>query len=347
MQERTRHDQLRSSSPERGPRPGEGAQPARTVSGRGNGRHPRHRRLPRQAALRRHAGADRRRGRRRRADLRHPEAPRPPPALRSAPADGRHAEELGGAGGAVPRSQGAALRQAGGGPPARLRQLRGPHSGRQLRRRHGDRLGPRHLGHPGRAGGGPGRGRDQVPPRRREAGRRLDAEAPAGRSDQLAADQGARPRRPARWPSTTCWSEQPNSVVTGRPVDEAPPPPRKPAPRKAAAKIAGAVAAPMPARWKPQLAAAGRRPAARRRLAARDQVRRLSHAGVLRGRQGAADHPQRPRLDRTLPRAGQGVREAAVQERHPRRRGGGAGPARRHLAGPAGAALYPRATAIR
>ncbi|MFI4934576.1 MAG: DNA ligase D [Caulobacterales bacterium] len=47
---------------------------------------------------------------------------------------------------------------------------------------------------------------------------------------------------------------QPNSVVTGRPVDEAPPPPRAPVRRKAAAKIAGAVAAPMPARWRPQLA---------------------------------------------------------------------------------------------
>jgi DNA ligase D len=48
--------------------------------------------------------------------------------------------------------------------------------------------------------------------------------------------------------------EAPDSVVTGRPVDEAPPPPKKPAPRRKAAKIAGAVAAPMPARWRPQLA---------------------------------------------------------------------------------------------
>jgi len=48
--------------------------------------------------------------------------------------------------------------------------------------------------------------------------------------------------------------EQPNSVITGRPVDEEPAP-RKRAPRKIAAKIPGAVAAPMPSRWKPQLAA--------------------------------------------------------------------------------------------
>ena len=49
--------------------------------------------------------------------------------------------------------------------------------------------------------------------------------------------------------------EEPNSVVTGRPVDEEPPPPRPVAKKKAAAKIAGAVARPMPAKWRPQLAA--------------------------------------------------------------------------------------------
>lgn len=54
--------------------------------------------------------------------------------------------------------------------------------------------------------------------------------------------------------------EQPNSVVTGRPVDEEPAAPRKPVRRKAAAKIAGAVAAPMPTRWRPQLAASADTP---------------------------------------------------------------------------------------
>jgi DNA ligase D len=50
-------------------------------------------------------------------------------------------------------------------------------------------------------------------------------------------------------------TEEPDSVVTGRPVDEAPPPPPKKLPPKPkAAKIPGAVAAPMPARWRPQLA---------------------------------------------------------------------------------------------
>jgi DNA ligase D len=49
-------------------------------------------------------------------------------------------------------------------------------------------------------------------------------------------------------------AELPNSVITGKPVDEAPEAPRKRPTRKAAAKIPGAVAAPMPSRWKPQLA---------------------------------------------------------------------------------------------
>jgi bifunctional non-homologous end joining protein LigD len=48
--------------------------------------------------------------------------------------------------------------------------------------------------------------------------------------------------------------EQPDSVVTGRPVDEPLVERRKPARRKAAGKIAGGLAAAMPAKWKPQLA---------------------------------------------------------------------------------------------
>ncbi|HEY3813607.1 MAG TPA: DNA ligase D [Caulobacteraceae bacterium] len=47
--------------------------------------------------------------------------------------------------------------------------------------------------------------------------------------------------------------EQPNSVITGLPVDEDPVVREKRA-RKQPSKIAGAVKAPMPARWKPQLA---------------------------------------------------------------------------------------------
>jgi len=53
--------------------------------------------------------------------------------------------------------------------------------------------------------------------------------------------------------------EEPNSVITGRPVDEPTPEaaksePRKAARKKAAARIEGAIAASMPQKWRPQLA---------------------------------------------------------------------------------------------
>lgn len=49
-------------------------------------------------------------------------------------------------------------------------------------------------------------------------------------------------------------AEAPNSVITGRPVEEAPPEPKKPVKKKAPGKIAGAVASPLPAKFRPQLA---------------------------------------------------------------------------------------------
>ena len=59
-----------------------------------------------------------------------------------------------------------------------------------------DRVGPRHLDPDRRSGGGLPQGQPEVPPRRREARRRLDARAPqaqGGRARrQLAPDQGAR-----------------------------------------------------------------------------------------------------------------------------------------------------------
>ena len=107
--------------------------------------------------------------------------------------------------------------------------------------------------------------------------------------------------------------EEPNSVVTGRPVDE------EPVVRAAVATQGGGEDR---RRGRPADAGAmeaaarhaGRGGAAGQGLAARDQVRRLPHAGLLRRRPGAADHPQRPRLDQPLRGAGQGVREAAVQD---------------------------------
>lgn len=56
--------------------------------------------------------------------------------------------------------------------------------------------------------------------------------------------------------------EAPNSVVTGRPVEEeaTPAPVRRAPRRKAPGKLAGAVAAPMPAKWRPQLASTAETP---------------------------------------------------------------------------------------
>ena len=99
--------------------------------------------------------------------------------------------------------------------------------------------------------------------------------------------------------------------------------PRKPRnaepPRETAKPVAlrpgalkGAKAA-APAQLQAAARDAGRRAAARQGLAARDQVRRLPHDRDRRGRQGAAHHPQRPRLDRALRRARRRLRRAALQ----------------------------------
>jgi hypothetical protein len=56
----------------------------------------------------------------------------------------------------------------------------------------------------------------------------------------------------------------------------------------------------------------------RRALAARDQVRWLSHPGPRRGEPGALSHPQRVGLDRQVSRLGRGRRRLAGL--HPRRR---------------------------
>lgn len=48
--------------------------------------------------------------------------------------------------------------------------------------------------------------------------------------------------------------EEPNSVITGRPVDEPPPPEKKKAPPPKVDKIAGARKAAMPSKWSPELA---------------------------------------------------------------------------------------------
>ena len=129
-------------------------------------------------------------------DLRDPEARREPPALRLPPRARRHAEELGGAQGAEPRPRRQAHGGARRGPSDRLRRLRGHDPEGPVRRRQGDRLGQRHLGAGRRRARRLPRRQAQVPPRRQEAARRLDAGAharPRRRAPgAVAADQGAR-----------------------------------------------------------------------------------------------------------------------------------------------------------
>ena len=80
--------------------------------------------------------------------------------------------------------------------------------------------------------------------------------------------------------------------------------------RIAPERLEGAVPAALPGQLPPQLATLAKAVRRRRRLALRDQVRRLSRDGAHRGRPGAADHARRPRLDREGRIAGAGARSA-------------------------------------
>ena len=105
--------------------------------------------VPREAALRQDARAFRYRRAKRRARrpaLRHPEARRAEPALRLPPRARRRAALVVGAEGPEPVAGREAARGAHRGPPARLRGLRGHDPEGRVRRRRGDRVGPRHVG---------------------------------------------------------------------------------------------------------------------------------------------------------------------------------------------------------
>ena len=139
------------------------------------------------------AGAEPRRGRAG-AELRRAEARGARAALRLPARARRRAAVVGGAEGAVARHPRQAARGARRGPPARVRRLRGHHPGRRVRRRHRDRVGPRHVGAGGRPACGAREGRPEVRPARREAPRALGAGAHAAaarrEAGELAADQG-------------------------------------------------------------------------------------------------------------------------------------------------------------
>ena len=114
--------------------------------------------------------------------------------------------------------------------------------------------------------------------------------------------------------------ERPESVISGRRVEDLaePEPAARPrAGREAVepASLKGARKAPLPKEFRPQLATPGVPGARGRGVAARDQVRRLSHHRAPRWRRGEADHPIGPGLDRSLRRARQGFQAVCPASR--------------------------------
>ena len=108
------------------------------------------------------------------------------------------------------------------GPPARLRRLRRHDPEGRIRRRHGDAVGPRHLGARRRSAEGLRRRAVSPSRSRREAARdvasRAHAAAP-GSPRELAADQIGR-RMGAAADAPDILDEEPLSVATGRTMDE-------------------------------------------------------------------------------------------------------------------------------
>src|SRR5262249_48053630 len=123
------------------------------------------RRLPAQARPRPHPRALRGWTARVGWAVRRPATGRPAPPLRPPPRDGGGAQELGSPQGPVDPSRDQAPGRPRGGPPPRVRRLRGRDSQGQLRRRRCHRLGPRKLpvgearGSPRAAGARPRRDR--------------------------------------------------------------------------------------------------------------------------------------------------------------------------------------------
>ena len=262
----------------------------------------------------------------RRAPVRGPEARRAAAALRPAARDGRRAQELGGAEGAV----GASPREATGRPRRgsshRVRRLRGRDPQGQLRRRRRDRLGPRLV--PPREGRGSARRARQGEARGRvlrlQDARAVDARADVGEGQGVAPPQeGGRRRRrrgtdgalPAVGPlgadhrgDPRRWREGGGHPGAARGARRAPA--RRVAPGPAVhARHAGAGA----------VLEGG--------LALRDEVRRRPRVRPPAGRHGGASRPERQRDHRTLPGAGgrpaRAPRAALPHRRRDRRPGRG------------------------
>ena len=175
--------------------------------------------------------------------------------------------------------------------------VRGHDSAEAVRRRHGDRLGPRHLGAGRRPARGPGEGQAGVQAARREARRPVGAGAhlqaratsrTSGCCSRSATSGRARSREydvitalpdsvvgsRSGWSKSASRSEGPRSRSGGA-VDERS--------QTSRARRDGAAAG----QARPQLATLASPRRRRRRLDRRDQVRRLSHPRAHRRRQGA------------------------------------------------------------
>ena len=127
----------------------------------------------------------------------------------------------------------------------------------------------------------------QVPAGGREAERRLDAGAAEGQAgrDEDATGCCSRSATRRRTTALDILAARPESVKTGRRIEElVGAEPAGEAGRLRPGALPGAVKAPAPERLEPQLATPVGEPAGRRRLAARDQARRLPHHGACRGR---------------------------------------------------------------
>ena len=256
-----------------------------------------------------------------------PEALGDAAALRLPAGAGRHDEELG-------RAQGPQLRpsrQAHGGArrgPSRSRTTasKAP-SRRQLRRGQGDHLGQGHLDPAGRPAQGLSRRQAQVRAARPQAARPLDAGAHEGprrrAAGAVAADQGARRLRAARRASSA-WSTRCPTASRRWPTGRG-------APCAAAAATAAARdrarrrarARPRcPRTLQPELATlVDEPPDGRRRLALRDQVRRLPHAGPRRRRPACGCSPATATTGpRKLPALAKALRRHGSARRLVRRR---------------------------
>ena len=163
-------------------------------------------------------------------------------------------------------------------------------------------------GHPGRDGefgrDRPDHGRDR---RRQEAGLAFQPAAPRN-SPKPPKRRQRRPNRPK--PQSGDAAPKPRART-----------PRRQTQAKGRGKVAGARKGRLPDFIPPSPGDAQRKAPDTRRLGPRDQVRRLPHAGADRRRQGHAEDPHRPRLDRKVsapsPRP---VLRFRWPRRHPRRR---------------------------